>query len=327
MTALVDLIPEDERRLVRKRRQPTWFDPMLATLTESYFSDPEWIFEPKLDGVRCLAFKKKDDVRLLSRNRLSLNERYPAIVGAVAALDADDLVLDGEAAVASHGVTRFQTLQRHLLEGPSEGTLGYFVFDIPFAGGYDLRKLPALTRKQVLYEVVGNRGVVTSVRHIEEKGEELLEQACAKGWEGIIAKRASSTYSGARSKEWLKFKCTKDQELVIGGFTDPQGSRIGFGALLVGYYDGPDFHYAGKVGTGFDARLLRALHERLAELEQLESPFVGKPPVRKNVHWVRPELVAQIGFSEWTRDGRLRHPRFLGLREDKAARRVVRESG
>lgn len=327
VTALEALIPEDQRRLVRKRRQPAWVDPMLATLTEDYFSDPEWIFEPKLDGVRCIAFKKGREVRLLSRNRLSLNERYPEIVRAVEKLKGDELVLDGEAAIASHGVTRFQSLQRHLLEGPSAGTLGYFVFDVPFATGLDLRKLPVLTRKKLLYELVGSRGVVTCVRHIEEEGEKLLEQACVKGWEGIIAKRASSTYTGARSKEWLKFKCSKDQELVIGGFTDPQGSRIGFGALLVGYFEGGDFRYAGKVGTGFDSRLLRALHERLAELEQPHSPFADKLPVRrKGVHWVRPELVAQIGFSEWTRDGRLRHPRFLGLREDKSARNVIRET-
>lgn len=300
---------------------------MLATLTEEYFSDPDWIFEPKLDGVRCIAFKKGSDVRLLSRNQLSLNERYPEIARAVAALDCDDVVLDGEAAIASHGVTRFQSLQRHLLEGPGAGTLGYFVFDMPFALGHDLRKLPVATRKQVLYELIGRQGVITSVEHVEAKGEELLDHACASGWEGIIAKRAASTYTGARTKDWLKFKCSKEQELVIGGFTDPQGSRIGFGALLVGYYEDNDFLYAGKVGTGFDSRLLRHLTERLEAIEQPESPFAGKPPVRKNVHWVRPELVAQIGFSEWTRDGRLRHPRFLGLRDDKTVRAVVRERG
>ena len=326
MSGIEQLIPENERRLVAARRQPRWVDPMLATLTEDYFSDPEWIFEPKLDGVRCIAFKKGAEVSLLSRNRLSLNERYPEIVRAVGALDCDEVVLDGEAAIASHGVTRFQSLQRHLLEGPSTGSLGYFVFDIVFALGRDLRRLPVITRKKLLYELVGDKGIVTSVRHIEERGEELLEQACAKGWEGIIAKRATSAYTSSRSKDWLKFKCTKDQELVIGGFTDPQGSRVGFGALLVGYFEGSDLLYAGKVGTGFDARLLRTLHARLEELEQLESPFTNTPRLGKGVHWVRPELVAQIGFSEWTRDGRLRHPRFLGLRDDKRAREVAREA-
>ena len=326
MSALDSLVPEGQARLVVRRKQPGWVDPMLATLTEEYFSDPEWIFEPKLDGVRCIAFKRGGEVRLLSRNRLSLDERYPAIARAVAALDCEDVVLDGEAAIASHGVTRFQSLQRHLLEGPGAGHLGYFAFDIPFALGHDLRKLPVLTRKHILKELVGSGDVITSVEHIEAKGEELLEQACARGWEGVIAKRAASTYTGARSKDWLKFKCSQEQELVIGGFTDPQGSRIGFGALLVGYYDDGKFLYAGKVGTGFDSRLLRHLTERLEAIEQPESPFAGKPPVRKNVHWVRPELVAQIGFSEWTRDGRLRHPRFLGLRDDKKAREVVRES-
>ncbi|MDQ4143673.1 MAG: ATP-dependent DNA ligase, partial [Actinomycetota bacterium] len=156
--------------------------------------------------------------------------------------------------------------------------------------------------------------------------EEMLEQACAKGWEGIIAKRSAAPYGAGRSKDWLKFKCSKEQELVIGGFTDPQGARVGFGALLVGYYEDGDLHYAGKVGTGYNERLLRSLTERLMDLEQEDSPFAGKAPVRKNVHWVRPQLVAQIGFSEWTRDGRLRHPRFLGLRDDKRAAEVIRES-
>ena len=197
---------------------------------------------------------------------------------------------------------------------------------MPHALGHDLRRLPVVTRKAVLHGLVENGPVISIVDHIAEEGESLLEQACAEGWEGIIAKRAASGYATGRSKDWLKFKCSKEQELVIGGFTDPQGSRIGFGALLVGYYDGSDFHYAGKVGTGFDARLLRHLRERLEAIEQPESPFAGKPPARKGAHWVKPELVAQIGFSEWTRDGRLRHPRFLGLRDDKTARAVTRES-
>lgn len=325
MPDLDTLIPAGQRKLAPKRRQPAWVTPMLATLTESYFSAPDWIFEPKLDGVRCLVFKKGKSVTLLSRNHLSLDDRYPEIAGAVGELDCDELVLDGEAAVVSQGVTRFQSLQRRLLEGGGVGSLALFAFDIPFALGRDLRKLPVVTRKAILEALVPTGKHISVVHHIVEVGEELLAQACAKGWEGVIAKRADAPYETGRSKEWLKFKCSKEQELVVGGFTDPQGSRVGFGALLVGYYDDGDLRYAGKVGTGFNATLLRALTEQLAAIERPESPFAGKPPLHKAVHWVRPELVALIGFSEWTRDGRLRHPRFLGLRDDKTTADVVRE--
>ncbi len=320
------LVPPEQRRLLSRRRQPSWVQPSLATLTEHYFSDPDWIFEPKLDGVRCLVFKREDEVRLLSRNRLSLNDRYPGIVEAVRRSVPQDAVLDGEAAIVSGGVTRFQSLQRHLLEGPGVGTLALFAFDIPCAGGYDLRRLPLLTRKRILARLVSVDPDISLVEHVPEAGEKLLEQACAGGWEGVIAKRAASPYGAGRSQNWLKFKCSKEQEFVVGGFTDPQGSRVGFGALLVGYYEDGELRYAGKVGTGYNAAFLRHLAERLRALEQDESPFAGPVPVRKGAHWVGPELVAQVGFAEWTRDGRLRHPRFLGLREDKSPREVVRET-
>ena len=320
------LVPEGQRRFLRRKGNPRWVDPTLATLTENYFSDPDWVFEPKLDGIRCLAFKKEGSVRLLSRNKLSLNDRYPDIVRAVADLPMTDVVLDGEAAVFSGGVTRFQSLQRHLLEGSGGGSLALFAFDIPFANGYDLRNLPLLTRKQALEELVPASAGLTIVKHTPEIGEELLHEACAKGWEGIIAKKADSTYASGRSKLWLKFKCTKEQEFVIGGFTDPQGSRVGFGALLIGYYEGHELRYAGKVGTGYNVALLRSLVAKMTALAQEESPFAGPPPARKGVHWIKPALVAQVGFSEWTADGRLRHPRFIGLRDDKAATEVVRES-
>lgn len=321
---ITDMVPARLGKLVKKRRLPTWVEPMLATLTDSYFSDPDWVFEPKLDGVRCLAFKSGRKVRLMSRNQLSLNERYPEVVEAVAALDVDDAVLDGEVAVVSGGVSRFQSLQRHLLEGG--GQLVYFVFDAPHLAGHDLTRLPLLQRKAVMSNLIAASPTIELVQHTPEEGEALLEDACAKGWEGLIAKRADAPYTTGRSKDWLKFKCSKEQEFVIGGFTDPQGARVGFGALLVGYFDGDLLRYAGKVGTGYNDALLRELAARMKKLERDESPFEGKPPLRKNVHWIAPELVAQVGFSEWTRDGRLRHPRFLGLRDDKQANEVVREA-
>ncbi len=318
-----ELVPPELKRLVRRRKQPDWIDPMLATLTEDYFSDAAWVFEPKLDGVRCLAFKTGTSVRLMSRNRLSLNERYPEVVAAVSKLSVRDAVLDGEVAVVSQGVSRFQSLQRHLLEGG--GSLVYFVFDAPHLGGYEVGKLPLLTRKELLGRILTPTSMIELVSCRKEGGEEYLQEACRNGWEGLIAKRASAPYVNGRSKEWLKFKCSKEQELVVGGFTDPQGARVGFGALLVGYYEDDRFVYAGKVGTGYDTPLLLSLSRQLAELEQEDSPFYGKPPVRSSVHWVKPEMVVQVGFSEWTRDGRLRHPRFVGLRDDKAAHEVRRE--
>lgn len=324
MKELMSIIPEQQRGLVERVRQPTWVEPMLATLTENYFSDPDWIFEPKLDGIRCLAFKTGDKVKLLSRNRLSLNDRFPSVVDSVGSLDVEDCILDGEIAVVSKGVSRFQSLQRHLLDGGGE--LVFFVFDAPHLLGHDISKLPVVTRKALLSATLQPRAGLELVSHREASGETFLEEACAKGWEGLIAKRADAPYVNGRSKAWLKFKCSKEQEFVIGGFTDPQGSRVGFGALLVGYYD-PDgtLNYAGKVGTGYNRRLLLDLTEKLMAIERPDSPFAGKPPVRKNVHWVEPRIVAQIGFAEWTRDDRLRHPRFLGLRDDKDPRSVVRE--
>jgi bifunctional non-homologous end joining protein LigD len=321
---IATVVPERFRRLIRRKTQPPWIEPMLATLTDSYFSDPGWVFEPKLDGVRCLAFKTGTKVRLMSRNRLSLNDRYPEVAGDVSAIEVDRAILDGEVAVVTHGVSHFQSLQRHLLEGG--GALVYFVFDVPHVAGYDITKLPLLARKELLGRVMPSTRVIHLVPHREEEGEAYLEEACARGWEGLIAKRASAPYVGGRSKEWLKFKCSKEQEFVVGGYTDPQGARVGFGALLVGYYDDGNLCYAGKVGTGYNTRLLLALMEQLKRLLQDESPFYGKPPARKGVHWVRPEMVVQIGFSEWTRDGRLRHPRFLGIRDDKDPRQVVRET-
>jgi bifunctional non-homologous end joining protein LigD len=318
------LVPDEMRRLIRRREQVEWLEPMLATLTETYFSDPEWVFEPKLDGVRALAFKRGNKVRLLSRNRLSLNDRYPEIVTAVSRLDVRNAILDGEVAVVTGGVARFQSLQRHLLEGG--GSLAYFVFDAPQLDGYDVTKLPLLVRKWLVSRVVPADPPIELVSYREQFGEAFLQEACESGWEGLIAKRAASTYVSGRTKEWLKFKCSKEQEFVVGGYTDPQGARVGFGALLVGYYEGPEFRYAGKVGTGYNTQLLHTLATRLIALEQDQSPFHGKPPTRKGVHWVKPEMVVQIGFSEWTRDGRLRHPRFLGVRDDKDPRHVVRET-
>lgn len=294
---------------------------MLATLTRDYFSDPDWVFEPKLDGIRGIAFKKGGDVRLLSRNKLDLTQSYPKVTSAIAA-QAGDFIIDGELAAVQGDRTSFGLLQQ-----ARRGVVPvvYFVFDILHVGGRDVTKLDLLARKELLKKSLRWRKPLSFVSHLHEDGEAYLEEACRKGWEGLIAKRAAAPYTKGRSKDWLKFKCSNEQELVIGGYTDPKGARASFGALLVGYYENKDLHYAGKVGTGFNESTLRELLAEMKPLEKPESPFAGKPPLRKGVHWVKPKLVAQIAFAEWTGDGRLRHPRFVGLRRDKKPREVVRE--
>ncbi|MGH2756850.1 MAG: non-homologous end-joining DNA ligase [Actinomycetota bacterium] len=295
---------------------------MLATLTHDYFSDPDWIFELKLDGVRCLTFKQGNDVRMLSRNKIDRSGHYPAIAKAIAR-QTHDFVIDGEVAAIRGGRTSFALLQQaYRMKVP----IVYFVFDIVYLDGKKVARHSLLERKAMLKKALSWRKSLQFVDHITGDGEDYHAAACEQGLEGVIAKRAASRYVHGRSNEWLKFKCTNEQELVIGGYTDPQGSRAAFGALLVGYYEGKQLRYAGKVGTGFDAALLRSLLTEMKPLERDVSPFADKLPARKNVHWLKPELVAQVGFAEWTSDGRLRHPRFVGIRRDKKASQVRRES-
>jgi bifunctional non-homologous end joining protein LigD len=314
-------LSSDQRKLLRRTRQPSWIDPMLATLTDRYFSDPEWVYEPKLDGIRCLAFKKGDKVKLLSRNKLDLTERFAKVADALAK-QTGDFILDGEVAAVEGDRTSFSLLQQAMR---AKVSIVYFVFDMPHLAGSDLTRVDLRGRKAVLKAALSFRGPLRFVTHLDEDGEAYFEEACRRGWEGLIAKRAASTYVKGRSRDWLKFKCAFEQEFVVVGYTDPQRSRVAFGALLVGYYEGLERIYAGKVGTGFDTRTLKDLHAQMRPLERDDPPFEGKPPLRKGVHWLDPKLVAQVGFSEWTTDGRLRHPRFLGLRDDKKARDVVRE--
>jgi bifunctional non-homologous end joining protein LigD len=298
-------------------------EPMKAVLSDEPFSDPGWIFERKLDGIRCIAIRDASGVSLMSRTAHRMNDQFPEIAAALEREPADDLVLDGEVVAFRDGVTSFELLQqRHRRRVP----VFYYVFDIPRLDGEDLRPLPLRERKARLRKALRFEGPIRFNPHRKgEHGEELFREACRKGLEGVIAKRADSPYTGTRSRDWLKLKCHAEQELVIGGFTAPKGSRTDFGALLVGYNENGALRYAGKVGTGFDHTTLRELGGRLRELEQDKSPFPPFKPIPPGTHWVRPELVAQVAFSEWTRDGRLRHPRFLGLREDKPARDVVRE--
>ena len=298
-------------------------EPMKAVLSDQPFSDPDWIFERKLDGIRCIAIKDDSGVSLMSRTAHRMNDQFPEVAEALEREPAEDLILDGELVAFRDGVTSFERLQqRHRKHVP----VYYYVFDLPRLDGDDLRPLPLRERKARLRRALRFEGPIRFNPHRKgEHGEELFVEACRKGLEGVIAKRAESPYTGKRSRDWLKLKCHAEQELVIGGFTAPKGSRTDFGALLVGYNEKGALRYAGKVGTGFDQATLRELGAKMRELEQDESPFAPFKPVPPGTHWIRPELVAQIAFSEWTRDGRLRHPRFLGLRDDKPAGDVVRE--
>ena len=301
---------------------PTRAGAMKAVLTDAPFSDPDWIYERKLDGIRCIAIKAEQRVRLLSRNDLSLNARFGEVVAALEHDPVTDVVLDGEVVAFAGSQTSFERLQQ-LGERPVH--VFYYVFDILHLDGHDVTALPLRARKGLLRQALAFHGPVRFTTHRNREGEALYREACRKGWEGVIAKRADSPYTHGRARDWLKFKCSAEQELVIGGFTAPKGSRTDLGALLLGYYDGDELRYAGKVGTGFTQATLRDLAQQLAPLVLDTSPFADEIRER-HITWVRPALVAQVGFSEWTRDGRLRHPRYLGLRDDKAASEVVRES-
>ncbi len=292
---------------------------MLATLVSEAFSDDKWVFEPKLDGIRCVAIRDSAGLRLLSRNQLDLNGRYPELVAPLEQQPAQSYIADGEVVAFQQGVSSFSLLQqRH------GAKIFYCIFDLLHLNGRDLRKLPLIERKQILRGALAFRDPIRFVDYREKDGEALFKDACREGLEGLIAKRADSPYQSGRSRDWLKFKCSAEQEFVVIGYTDPKGERAGFGALLIGYYERGALRYAGKVGTGFDTKMLRMLGRELSSL-QVDKPPVAEKVRGKGVHWVAPKLLAQVAFTEWTRDGRLRHPRFLGIRQDKSPHQVVRE--
>lgn len=273
---------------------PDWVVPMAATLTQERFTGPEWIFERKLDGIRLLAFKQGRDVRLYSRNHLPQNHCYPAVAEAIAALPGSDAILDGEAT------------------WDPQSRVGYHVFDILWLDGEDVRSRPLDERRALLKTLPLN----APLGHVAEVGDERpWERACSEGWEGVIAKRRDSRYEHRRSPNWLKMKCELSRDFLVGGFTDPQGGRVGLGALLVGYHEKADFVFAGKVGTGFDTKLLLGLRARLDALEVPKPPFtkaVGLPRLR--AHWVQPTIGVEVAFIEWTVHGKLRHSRLLAVR-------------
>ncbi|MGA8543981.1 MAG: non-homologous end-joining DNA ligase [Mycobacterium sp.] len=331
MTGLAGL-PDSVRSALRDERVPDWRAPTLATLTEKRFSDPGWIFERKFDGMRCLGFRDGDRVRLLSRNHQSLNGTYPELVDALAAQHATRFVVDGEVVAFDGRRTSFARLQGRLGITNAEAARAspihvyYYLFDLLHLDGKSTIGIPLSWRKRLLRNAIQFSDPLRNTPHRVEDGIAAYRAACQRGDEGVIAKLADASYDGGRSPNWLKFKCVRDQEFVVGGYTAPKGSRIGLGALLLGYHDGRDLVFAGKVGTGFDQATLRSLHKRLSAIERDAPPFTRGLKHEADARWVDPELVAQIGFTEWTRDGKLRHPRYQGLRTDKNAAEVVRET-
>ena len=330
MADLLAQLDERDRQRLEAAPHPSWCEPVLAKLTDERFSDPAWLFERKFDGERALAFRRGTEVRLLSRNRKSLNNSYPELVDALTAQACHDFVVDGEVVAFDGERSSFARLQQRMqIDDPQAArasgiAVSYYLFDLLHLDGHDLRHLPLRRRKALLKRAIAFQDPLRFTSHRNRDGEALFRDACAKGWEGLIAKRADAPYQGGRSTDWLKFKCAGGQELVIAGFSAARGSRKGFGALLLGYYDDDRLRYAGKVGTGFDDRTLIELRRRLDCLARTGSPFADE--VRDpSVTFVQPKLVAEIGFTEWTADGRLRHPRFLGLRRDKRPEEVSRE--
>ena len=330
MHKLLKQMSDEERSLLRKEAMPEWLSPMLATLTHEHFSHPDWIYEHKLDGQRCLVFRNGRRCDILSRNRKSQNHIYPELVEALKKLDVN-FIADGEIVCYRDGIDSFTALQNRMhVDDPdrkliSEHPADLYLFDILYFDGYDLTQLALRSRKTILKRALDFDKPLVYMSHRNEHGEKYLREACEKGWEGLIAKDGESQYRHSRSKKWLKFKCARGQEFVIAGFTRPEGSREGFGALLIGYSEGDDLIYAGKVGTGFSDAFLREFHGKLCRHRRKTCPFKHYEGASENITWVTPKFVAEVNFTEWTTGGKLRHPRFLGLRNDKQPRDVVRE--
>lgn len=295
---------------------PFRVSPMLATLVEQPFSKEGWVFEEKYDGVRMLAYKEGPKVSLISRNGIDRSSRYPIIATEIAKVAAKTLLLDGEVVVFdSHKVSRFQLLQQ------GGGQAKYAVFDCLYENGRDLRRESLSFRRKVLEKVLKPGPVVSIAKRIADDGVKAFEIATRLGLEGVVGKDSAADYSEGRSTSWLKVKINQQEEFVIGGFTAPTGSRHHFGALLLGAYRGRKLRYVGKVGTGFNEQSLGSLYKRMKTLARTSSPFSSHIS-EKSATFISPKLVAQIAFTERTKEGKLRHPVYLGLRDDKPLREV-----
>lgn len=308
----------------RATRMPIIVHPMLATLVDEPFSNPDWIFETKWDGFRSVCFLQNGNVRLVSRNQIEMTPQYPELAGLAKQFKAKQAIIDGEiVALDEHGMPRFQLLQPRVgrksgLEAlRGKGTIVYFAFDLLYCDGYDLTPFGLVERKAMLQKILRPAGFVKYSDHVEGQGELFFKEIEKFRLEGMIAKRAASPYLQKRSADWLKVKTVQRSEVVIGGYTQPRGSRSHFGALVVGLYRDRDLHYVAHTGGGFNQQTLTRVFKLLQPLKTNDCPFIAKPKTNEPVQWVKPKLVAEVKFSEWTADNRMRHPVFLGLREDK----------
>lgn len=311
------------RSRVRRDPLPSVTSVMLATLIDEAFDDDEWLWEVKWDGYRALcAIDESGELQLTSRNGLDLLRRFPAAAELATSFDSMPAIVDGElVSLDASGRSEFQRLQE---AQKSPRALTFAAFDLLYADGKDLRKRPLEERKERLERLIRDGGMAMYSKHIVRRGRSLFDFAVSERLEGIVGKRRDSVYQERRSRDWVKVKAQRRQEFVVGGWTDPQGSRKGFGALLLGAYDGGSLRYVGSVGTGFSHAMLRELHGKLESLARKTSPFDGPVPVAK-AHWAKPELVVEVRYTEWTRDRQLRHPAYLGIRFDKEPRNVVLE--
>lgn len=331
MNLLLKKLPQEMQKKLKEKKMLSFERPMLATLTKDYFSNKDWIFERKFDGERCFIYKNNDKTFLKSRNNKKLDVTYPEIVQAAQSFKVDQIILDGEV-VAFHGKqTSFEKLQARLGLKNSKKALEtgvqvyMYVFDILYLDGYDLTNLPWQYRNALLKESINFQDPIRYTQHQNSYGLKFFKMACSQHWEGLIAKQKNAPYSHARSTNWLKFKCIQDQELVIAGYTLPQRSRIGFGALLLGYYKNGDLVFAGKVGTGFSDEFLTLFIKKLQAIETKKNYFSSDVMIGPKTRFVKPKYVAQIGFENWTKKNILRQPRFQGLRYDKDPKDVVLE--
>lgn len=310
----------------RKTAMPAAIKPMLATLVDKPFSDPDWLFETKWDGVRAVCFIKSGKARFVSRNQIEMTAQYPELANITDSLRASTAILDGEiVALDENGVSRFQLLQRRLgrknageIERLAAHTrIAYYVFDLLHLDGLDLTVCRLVDRKATLEKILKSSKNVRYSDHIIGEGEKLYAAIAKVPLEGVIAKRLLSPYVQKRSSDWLKIKTVQESEVVVGGYTEPRNSREYFGALVVGLYSHGNLHYVAHVGGGFNQKTLEHVYRLIQPLKTKECPFVDPPKTNEPVQWLKPKLVAQVKFSEWTADRRMRHPIFLGLREDK----------
>lgn len=305
---------------------PSVIKPMLATLVDAPFSDPDWIFETKWDGFRSICFLQNGKARFVSRNQLDMTGQYPELAKLAEYVNAKQVILDGEiVALDEQGRPRFQLLQpRHgrknagdIARLAARSRLVYYVFDLLHYDGYDLTACPLVDRKRILEKIVKPAKIISYSFHIAGDGEKFFKQIEKFRLEGMMAKRAAGAYVPKRSRDWLKVKTIQRSEVVVGGYTKPRQSREYLGALVVGLYRDGELQYVAHIGGGFSRQTLKQVYDLLQPLKTKDGPFVVKPPTNEPVQWVKPKLVAEVKFSEWTADNRLRHPIFVGLREDK----------